>query len=357
MLSLVIPLYKTDLIYLEELLHPLRKYLDCGDLEVILVNDQPTNITLSRYLAILNGEMPNVVVIHNEQNLGSFKSYCRGFLAASHPYVGILDHDDLLFPGVIVERLKSQINRGLPVDLLYTDEATFEKWWTPRRFVKPQFDQLSSIYHFYPHHLTAFRTEIAQACVRSRPEGIRTAFDIWLMSRYLLCFGDKEMVTQKISYIAYYWRMHADSTAGNQSQKPELVSERLRIASDFFKESGERLIDISAPKNRALVKPTFDLEGTLDDLAKSGYTVTRRFNWLSKRKLRHVPINYIAHLPYSSIQFVPRNKLSKAQIARIRHERDVPYASKIIQPNHPHHVLLLINNARNQSAAQFTVVF
>jgi glycosyltransferase involved in cell wall biosynthesis len=335
MLSLVVPLYKTDLVFLEELLAPLEDHIRRHELEVIFVNDEPTNATMRCYLENLRRERPSVIVVENEQNSGSFVSYCNGFLAATQKFVGILDHDDILFPAVVISQLKHAERNGELLDLLYTNEAIFQRWESPRWYLKPRFDQLSSIFQFYAHHITVFRTDIAKACIQNKKTSVRTAFDIWLMSQYLSGFTGRRLVARQIDYVAYYWRDHVASTAGDQGQKPELAEERVRIAADFFNQSAENTVSVKTFKRRAIIRARFDVAKTLKQLKEAGIIFGKRPSWYAARFLRCLPLKYISGLPYREIQFVRRRHLHDVQKHRLRHEPEVPFISTAIRSDHP----------------------
>jgi glycosyltransferase involved in cell wall biosynthesis len=230
-LSLVTPLYNTEKKYLNDLIKCIKPYHK--DIEWVLVNDSPDNITLKKELTELDSEY--VKIYTHEKNMGIFSAYMTGFLNATSDYCCILDHDDIYDAKNVLKAIAER------PDLIYTNEYKFNNRRKFSKFIKPNFDILSTCFYFYTHHVTVMKTEIVKEILKEkRNSGNYTSlFDIHITLEYISRFIGKDFKVIHLNNADYGWRIHKNSTAGNLEQKLSGYFERLRKTEEFFRERGE----------------------------------------------------------------------------------------------------------------------
>lgn len=235
-LSVITPLYNTPKSYLDDVLKCIGSY--SGDVELVLVNDSPNDLILSKRLKCIN--QPYILKLQNEKNMGIFEAYMNGFLHASGEYCCILDHDDIFDPKCVLKAIKKK------PDLIFTNEYKFFDGEDGKKikgdvFIKPDFDLLSTIFYFYTHHVTVVKTEILQRQLKSyKGENTYTSvFDIHMMLEYMSAFVGREMNVIHIPEAPYGWRIHANSTAATLDQKLSGYFEKVKRVEEFLKKFGE----------------------------------------------------------------------------------------------------------------------
>jgi hypothetical protein len=212
-----------------------------NDVELVFVNDDPECTGIRDFLKPLCLKHPSYVYVEQETNRGMFEAYRTGFLRASGQYSAIYDADDVLRLRPLVEEL-----RRLPLlDLIYTNEYFVDETGlrASRTYSKPGFDFLSSLFYFYTHHLTLWRTDIVQPILRAREyANAYGMFDIWLMLHYMRAIDPRTFSYLRLDESIYGWRIHGNSTSSDALAKPWNLSERLNVISDFFQEINDPAI-------------------------------------------------------------------------------------------------------------------
>ncbi|MDW2799676.1 glycosyltransferase [Clostridium boliviensis] len=230
-LSLVTPLYNTERKYLNDLIKCIKPYQK--DVEWILVNDSPDNIALKEMIAAFDSSY--IKVFTHEKNLGIFSAYTTGFLNATAEYCCILDHDDVYDAKNVLRAINEK------PDLIYTNEYKFNKKGKSNKFIKPDFDFLSTCFYFYTHHVTVMKTETVKDILREKSNSgnYTSLFDIHITLEYISRYIGKDFNVIHLNNADYGWRIHKNSTAGNLEQKLSGYFERLRKTEEFFRVIGE----------------------------------------------------------------------------------------------------------------------
>jgi len=153
---------------------------------------------------------------------------------ASGEFIGIFDHDDLLWPNALFEVSKA-LNNDNTIDFLYSDEdkITEDRFEHLGYFFKPDWnpDFLRSVNYFT--HFTVVRKSIFDKVGGERGE-YNGAQD-WDL--YLRIVNE----TQKIHHIPkilYSWRIHDLSTAKSTDSKPYVVEAQQRALNDDLDRRG-----------------------------------------------------------------------------------------------------------------------
>lgn len=240
--TLVTPCFRTPVWQLERLAASIAPVRDA--VEWIVVDDTPESPEVTAFAEHMARRGLRLRLIRHAANLGIVASYLDGFAAATGRHVGILDHDDEVDLAPLVARLAAAPD----LDLLYCDEAKFRPDRT-EPFLKPDFDPLSALHWFYMHHVTFFRADVVRSIAeRHPPEGIGSAFDIWLALTFVAEIARHRLLAvEHLDRIAYGWRVHAGSTAASSGQKPALEAERLRLAETIAARAGTPLVATAHP--------------------------------------------------------------------------------------------------------------
>lgn len=119
-LSIIIPVYNTDSLLIEECLNSIKKSSIDIDYEIIIVNDGSTNTATIDYLSDLEKQLYNIITTKNK---GASNARNTGIEMAKGKYIYPLDSDDLLhedFP-LFIDYLKKYSE----TDILYGDLYIF----------------------------------------------------------------------------------------------------------------------------------------------------------------------------------------------------------------------------------------
>ncbi|MDF2881838.1 MAG: glycosyltransferase [Clostridiaceae bacterium] len=240
-LSIITPLYNTPKNFLEDLLREIENNTDnVRDLELIFVNDSPSNVELESLLKSIIKEKDYIKVVRNSKNLGIMESYKAGFINVQGKYCCILDHDDIFNPEEVLNTIRDNDN----LDIIYTNEYKLYGNKKQDFFSKPSYDILSSTMYFYTHHVTAYKSEIVRRILNDNKDikKYSSIFDIYLYLQYLHEFKGKDMQVKHIQEYNYGWRIHEASTAASLDQKLSGHVERLKTNEEFYLMYGENPI-------------------------------------------------------------------------------------------------------------------
>ncbi|MEO1491827.1 MAG: glycosyltransferase [Pseudomonadota bacterium] len=205
-ISLIVPVFDTEPSYLDALLGSFLSQVP-GLAEMILVDDGSTRVETMAWLDA-HPDTAQVRTLRLDRNQGIAGATNAGIEAAIAPWVGLVDHDDLIAPHGI-----KMVVRALDLmpgaQFLYTDEAIAGPNLEARSlFLKPGFDPVLLSGENYVNHLSLYRRD------RLRTVGVLDpAFegsqDYELVLRYCRGLGSDEIV--HLPYPAYIWRQHAQS--------------------------------------------------------------------------------------------------------------------------------------------------
>ena len=92
--SVMVPIYKTDRVYLAEMIESVLNQT-FRDFELLLLDDCPDD---PREDVVRKFDDPRIVYVKNERNLGISESRNKLLDMARGDYVAVLDHDDICYP-------------------------------------------------------------------------------------------------------------------------------------------------------------------------------------------------------------------------------------------------------------------
>jgi glycosyl transferase family 2 len=153
---------------------------------------------------------PRVVLRHSADNLGIVRGHAAGLRCCQGEYVGLLDHDDRLYPDAL-RIAGSFIQHYDEPALLYSDEDKLDVGGQPFcPFFKPAWSPALLQSTGYTCHFTLFRRRTGLQLGAFEDPGVEGAQD-WDLA---LRFFDAGYAGVHVPEVLYSWRVHPASTAG-----------------------------------------------------------------------------------------------------------------------------------------------
>ena len=213
-ISIVIPLYKTPLNYLDELIQSIKAQT-YSNWELCLSDGSGENSPLISVLKKYEEKDERIKVVYNKRALQISENTNAALEIATGDFIAFADHDDLLAPNALYECV-FELNEDQSIDVLYTDEdkidMTGKEHFMPH--FKPDFniDMLCSVN--YICHLFVIKKQILQEVGLLNSE-----FDGAQDYDFVLRCVEIASNIKHIPKILYHWRAHKDSTAENPESK------------------------------------------------------------------------------------------------------------------------------------------
>ena len=219
LLSIVVPCYKTDRVYLRELLDSVLAQ-SYDNWELLLMDASPEWDAVANLAAAAHDE--RVRRIELPGNGGIVVNTNAGIQQATGDYIAFLDHDDILELDALF-RYVAALNKGAKDEhpqVLFCDEDMFQKtgeWGQPVFKTKLNVDLLYS-HNCVTHFLMVEKALIDR--IGMSPEDVAGAQDYDLTLRCLAAGARFEHV----AHVLYHWRVHPGSTAdGSADSKPYAI--------------------------------------------------------------------------------------------------------------------------------------
>ena len=130
LISLVIPVYNTDLLLLDELYQSLKLQI-YSNWEVCFANGSKNNGELHQRLVKYAKEDKRVQYKVLEKNGGISYNTNQAFEMAKGEFIGMVDHDDLLTPDALAEVVFA-LNKNSRLDFIYSDQDKVDEKTTSR---------------------------------------------------------------------------------------------------------------------------------------------------------------------------------------------------------------------------------
>lgn len=225
LVSIVVPCYKTDLVYLRELLDSVLAQ-SYDNLELLLMDASPEWDAVANLVAAARDE--RVRRIELPGNGGIVVNTNAGIQQATGDYIAFLDHDDILEPDALfhyVAVLNKAAEDGRP-QVLFCDEDMFQKtgeWGQPVYKTRLNVDLLYS-HNCVTHFLMVEKALIDRIGVS--PEDVAGAQDYGLTLRCLAAGARFEHV----AHVLYHWRVLPGSTADCSADSKPYAIEAGRLA-------------------------------------------------------------------------------------------------------------------------------
>lgn len=219
LLSIVVPCYKTDRVYLRELLDSVLAQ-SYDNWELLLMDASPEWDAVANLAAVVHDE--HVRRVELPGNGGIVVNTNAGIQQATGDYIAFLDHDDILEPDALFHYV-SALNKAAKDErpqVLFCDEDMFQKtgeWGQPVFKTKLNVDLLYS-HNCVTHFLMVEKALIDR--IGMSPEDVAGAQDYDMTLRCLAAGARFEHV----AHVLYHWRVHPGSTAdGSADSKPYAI--------------------------------------------------------------------------------------------------------------------------------------
>ncbi len=215
LISVAVPVYRTPLTYLREMIESVRgQTYSCWELCLADGSGEPEperRALLEKYAQ----EDPRIRVLFLEENRGIAGNTNAALSMASGDYIGLLDHDDLLAPDALYEAAVRLQGADRP-ELLYTDEDKFsegqKEHFQPN--LKPDYNPDLLRSNNYICHFLLFSRELLE-----RAGGFDGSYDGAQDYDFILRCTEQARGICHIPRVLYHWRTHAQSTADNPLSK------------------------------------------------------------------------------------------------------------------------------------------
>jgi len=213
--SLLVPVYKPDLILFKEMVASvlMQRYQHW---ELILVDDASDDLALTDYLTGLSASYPQIKVVSCVENKHISSASNEGIAVASGQYIVLLDHDDFLHESAL-NTVAYFIEQHPDCAILYSDEDKLTaKGERAAPHFKPQWNRDLLYSMNYISHLGVYKKSLVDE-VGGFKLGVEGSQDYDLLLRCVTRCRDSQII--HIPYVLYHWRAIRGSTALAESEK------------------------------------------------------------------------------------------------------------------------------------------
>lgn len=212
--SIVVPLYKTQEKYLNELVESVKGQT-YSNWELCLSDGSGADSPLKEILKELEHSDSRIKVISSKESLQIAENTNAAIDIATGDYIVFADHDDILSIDALYECAKC-INENPKVDMIYSDEDKVsmdgQTYFEPHFKPDLNMDLLCSVNYFC--HLVVVKRQLLEQAGNLNGE-YNGAQDYDFVLRCV----EKTDAVYHIPKILYHWRAHMDSTAENPESK------------------------------------------------------------------------------------------------------------------------------------------
>ena len=210
-ISIVVPMYKTNMKFFEELINSLKNQT-YSKWELCLADGSPEK----------NKEFEKIIENNNKikykflgKNEGISENTNEAIKMATGEYIGFLDHDDTLSENALYE-IVNCLNKDKSVDFIYTDEDKLDQnYMYLDPYFKPDFSPETLECNNYITHFVVVNKDLIDkiGMLDSKYNGAQD-FD------FVLRATEKSKKIVHIPKVLYHWRVHRESTAFLPDTKP-----------------------------------------------------------------------------------------------------------------------------------------
>lgn len=230
LISITVPTYNTP----EEFLHEcvgsvLTQTYD--NWELVLVDDASPDPRVREIIKEYAEQDSRIKYKFLEKNHHIAGATNEAIKMSTGDYVGLFDHDDLLWPNALFEVVKA-LNADKEIDFLYTDEdkIVLDKSHHVEPFFKPDWSPLLLRTCNYITHFSVFKKSLLDEV--GYEDGAYNGAQDWEMIMRATRNAKK---VHHIAKVVYSWRVHDNSTAKTMESKPYVIdAQRGTIESDML---------------------------------------------------------------------------------------------------------------------------
>lgn len=230
LISIVVPLYKTDRQYLLMLVESINQQT-YGNWELCFSDGGGSESELNDLLEELKKENDKIKYISSENQLRISENTNSALKIANGDFIVFMDHDDVIEPNSLYECV-SAINEDSSIDFIYTDEdkvnSKGNKYFDPH--FKPDFSiNLLRSMNYICHMVVVKKTLIEKV------GGLRSEFDGAQDYDFVLRCVEKAKKIHHIPKALYHWRTHLDSTSYNPLSKDYALEAGRKALEEHYK--------------------------------------------------------------------------------------------------------------------------
>jgi len=239
LVSIITPVFNTDAILLRRAIESVRQQT-CPRWELCLSDDGSTSPETRAVLDSARAD-PRVRVVRSDTNRGIVDASNAALACATGEFVGLMDHDDELYPEALAEVLARLRAQPSP-DIVYTDEDKIDlSGLRGQPHFKPDWSPELLRSCMYTSHFTVMRRSLVEGLGGFRP-GYEGAQDYDLMLRAV----ERTDRIAHVPRVLYGWRTTPQSAASSQLAKPWAVRAARRALEDAIRREGVAAAVVSA---------------------------------------------------------------------------------------------------------------
>jgi len=255
-ISIVVPLYKTPHVYLNELIESIKAQT-YTNWELCLSDGSGVDSPLIELLRKYEQEDARIKVVFNPHPLQISENTNAALKIATGDYIGFADHDDLLAPNALYECV-NEINKDISIDMIYTDEDKID---------------MQGKEHFMPHFKSDFNIDmlrctnyfchfvVVKRAIFERAGYLNSEFDGAQDYDFVLRCVEVSDNIKHIPKILYHWRAHKDSTAENPESKDYAFKAGARAVQAHYNRVGIDAI-VEETRHKGIYRTKYNLKET-----------------------------------------------------------------------------------------------
>lgn len=240
LISLLVPTYNTNHRYLKECIESVVGQV-YDNWQLCIVDDASTDAKVREIIKEYAEKDTRITYLFLSKNQHIAATTNHAFKLADGEFVGLLDHDDILWPNALHEVVK-HINKDNNVDFIYTDEDHIQGRGNIHTspFFKPDWnpDFLYSV-----NYITHF--SIVRRTMFKKVGGLDARYNGAQDWDLFLKIASKTRRISHIPKVLYSWRIHDQSTSKSTDTKPYVVAAQKRAIMDALIRNGGNKDSIS----------------------------------------------------------------------------------------------------------------
>ncbi|HSX42992.1 MAG TPA: glycosyltransferase family 2 protein [Candidatus Saccharimonadales bacterium] len=235
LISILTPTYNTEIEHLVECIRSVQAQL-YENWELCIVDDASPNAEVRAKIKELAAEDERIRYTFSKKNghISAATNIALGM--AKGEFIGLLDHDDVLWPNALHEVVKA-LNADKKLDFLYSDEEKIHHARQDHQnpFFKPDWNPEFLQCVNYITHFSVLRKAVVE-----KVGGFRGAYDGAQDWDLFLRVTHATKRIHHIPTVLYSWRMSATSTAASTDAKPYVVEAQKTALEESLAAAGQK---------------------------------------------------------------------------------------------------------------------
>ena len=235
-ISILIPTYNTVHEHLYDCIASVQSQI-YDNWELCIIDDGSPDARVREQIKQLAAADKRITYKFRKTNGHISRATNDALAMATGEFVGLLDHDDVLWPNALFEVVKA-LNTNKKLDFLYSDEEKIHRNRQDHQnpFFKPDWNPefLESV-NYITHFAVLRRTLVEKVGgFRSEYDGAQD-WDLFLRAAYATATPPYHIPT-----VLYSWRMSPTSTASSSEAKPYVVEAQRKAIQDSLQRRGHK---------------------------------------------------------------------------------------------------------------------